>query len=113
MNIYHKILCTTEFAPCVHSHSFPTRRSSYLGRADAPGGDGRRPARHRYGHGPRGGNGLGAGTDRRLHRRGGPSPRPGSATHLHRSEEHTSELQSRFELVCRHMIEKNTLTYMT
>src|SRR5699024_12013371 len=31
------------------------------------------------------------------------------ATHLKRSEEHTSELQSRFDLVCRLLLEKKTI----
>src|SRR2546429_6835193 len=54
-----------------------------------------------------------------LHRRGlGRRLRPGRAPHraqgpghgLHRSEEHTSELQSRLHLVCRLLLEKkNTL----
>src|SRR5437870_10679798 len=30
-----------------------------------------------------------------------------------RSEEHTSELQSRGHLVCRHLLEKKIITYMT
>src|SRR2546422_5965332 len=38
------------------------------------------------------------------HRRGPPGP--AGRTHPHRSEEHTSELQSRLHLVCRLLLEK-------
>src|SRR5437868_14990222 len=67
-------------------HSFPTRRSSDL----------------RY--------------SRRLfllvlarRRSSGPESRDRSATGIQRSEEHTSELQSRFDLVCRLLLEKKKL----
>src|SRR5699024_12837965 len=83
-------------------HSFPTRRSSDLHdvRRPLPGtvrpglrprfqlgtpGSGREPARGGAGH-------VASGRRRR--------GRPG------RSEEHTSELQSRFDLVCRLLLEK-------
>src|SRR5438309_7805074 len=36
----------------------------------------------------------------------GASPRPGSPPRRSRSEEHTSELQSQFHLVCRLLLEK-------
>src|SRR3989449_4326987 len=36
----------------------------------------------------------------------GPPPRPRGGAHHHRSEEHTSELQSRLHLVCRLLLEK-------
>src|SRR5215203_6939026 len=67
-------------------HSFPTRRSSDLGRARHGGGgeDGRHRAQ-RY-----------RGDRRRCHER----------RHGLRSEEHTSELQSRQYLVCRLLLEK-------
>src|SRR5699024_12751562 len=71
-------------------HSFPTRRSSDLSscawRANAA-------------HGP-------------LRRTRAPPPRPPRARRTRRrrarsrSEEHTSELQSRFDLVCRLLLEK-------
>src|SRR5437868_8955916 len=61
-------------------HSFPTRRSSDLDRDD---GD----------------------DDQQLDQReGGPSTLNGGI--VERSEEHTSELQSRFDLVCRLLLEK-------
>src|SRR5207249_10327598 len=76
-----------------HVHSFPTRRSSDLmgairesgdcearaGGAESPGGpiQCQRPDRHRV-----------------------------KRSVLRRSEEHTSELQSRFDLVCRLLLEK-------
>src|SRR2546422_2476706 len=37
---------------------------------------------------------------------GGSSPRPAETTSIPRSEEHTSELQSRLHLVCRLLLEK-------
>src|SRR5437868_7234776 len=59
-------------------HSFPTRRSSDLG------------------------------VPRRRHRLGEPRPQNGVRDAQCRSEEHTSELQSRFDLVCRLLLEKKT-----
>src|SRR5438046_8041915 len=41
-----------------------------------------------------------------LGHRGGPLPRPGAALRRARSEEHTSELQSLTNLVCRLLLEK-------
>src|SRR3712207_8378057 len=65
---------------------------------------------HDPAHVPRGG--AGAGARRRRRRRGG-GPRahgvarlPAAAGGLRRSEEHTSELQSRQYLVCRLLLEK-------
>src|SRR5204863_3095282 len=71
-------------------HSFPTRRSSDLAPAADP------PAARRQA-GPRG-RGL---PHRRRQARGG------------RSEEHTSELQSRRELVCSLLLEKKTSSFRT
>src|SRR5438309_9259830 len=69
-------------------HSFPTRRSSDLrGRA-------RKPARS---------DRVCAGIRRRVDRG---RARGGTAALLVRSEEHTSELQSQFHLVCRLLLEK-------
>src|SRR5699024_12876328 len=73
--------------PC-DLHSFPTRRSSDLGVwRKAPGrirGDQHDRARAAL-----------------------PHPRERRVDHRHRrSEEHTSELQSRFDLVCRLLLEK-------
>src|SRR5687768_11819890 len=68
-----------------HLHSFPTRRSSDLLRPRAPS-EARRPDRphpHLVGRDRRGGLDVQA-----------------------RSEEHTSELQSRLHLVCRLLLEK-------
>src|SRR5580693_10428427 len=44
----------------------------------------------------------------------GPGSRPGSPRSAARSEEHTSELQSQFHLVCRLLLEKknNTITIL-
>src|SRR6266513_4596640 len=36
---------------------------------------------------------------------------PARAAHRRRSEEHTSELQSRFDLVCRLLLEKKNIIY--
>src|SRR5699024_12404858 len=79
-------------AGTVHLLSFPTRRSSDLRhRTDTvvPGRAG--SAVHR----------LGAAAPRRLGTGGAAAPR--------RSEEHTSELQSRFDIVCRLLLEKKKL----
>src|SRR5690606_41073877 len=99
------------FCPSAHHldlHSFPTRRSSdltravrepaaedTLGQAAAPfaAGTGRRPRSGRSHH-HRGSGGTG--TD----------PQRAGALSLRRSEEHTSELQSRENLVCRLLLEK-------
>src|SRR5207249_8767062 len=78
-------------------HSFPTRRSSDLipraGRRAAT-----RAARSGSARAPSGGR---APSDR------GDGTRPGAPG---RSEEHTSELQSRFDLVCRLLLEKKKET---
>src|SRR5207249_11665363 len=70
-------------------HSFPTRRSSDLGSEQDPAALLARVdlALEVY-----------AGQELLLHRLRGRD--------LHRSEEHTSELQSRFDLVCRLLLEK-------
>src|SRR5699024_11381221 len=72
-------------------HSFPTRRSSDLRRTGQSGhrgcSRGRPPRRRRS----------------RSSRRAG----------CRRSEEHTSELQSRFDLVCRLLLEKKKKTAIT
>src|SRR5690625_5585714 len=81
-------------------HSFPTRRSSdLLGRSARE-----RPvlvllSRHRAS------GGSPAGPGRRRSKGGAPSS-PGRAA---RSEEHTSELQSRGHLVCRLLLEKKKI----
>src|SRR5437868_11773292 len=85
----------------LHLHSFPTRRSSDLpARVPLRGalGLGRRSEGHQ---GPRGGC---------AHPPVGREPRPGESGR--RSEEHTSELQSRFDLVCRLLLEKKKQTTM-
>src|SRR5689334_23406947 len=85
-------------------HSFPTRRSS-----DLEGG--------RRAGGPAAGAGGGAGA------RGGVAPLYTRTRCLYtlaarmaeldrRSEEHTSELQSQFHLVCRLLLEKKNFAYM-
>src|SRR5439155_13387183 len=74
-------------------HSFPTRRSSDLGWP--------RTSRGRAGR--RGRAAVAAAGSR-----GSRGPVPGRAGPWPRSEEHTSELQSRGQLVCRLLLEKNT-----
>src|SRR5438309_9147946 len=69
------------YSPPRNLHSFPTRRSSDLCRVDSP----RLQARQRAGRGRR--------------------ARAGDRLRA-RSEEHTSELQSQFHLVCRLLLEK-------
>src|SRR5438067_8118532 len=71
-------------------HSFPTRRSSDLGLG--AGRRGRDSLRHEISF------------DRRIFHG---VKNPG------RSEEHTSELQSRFDLVCRLLLEKKNITIHT
>src|SRR5690606_41812564 len=89
-----------------HLLSFPTRRSSDLrGAASLAGHRGRRRlrpdrlARRRARRGPRVPGG-GARSER------GGGGRPGGRSRARRSEEHTSELQSRENLVCRLLLEK-------
>src|SRR5690606_39867822 len=89
-------------------HSFPTRRSSDLpSPAPAPRGrrsptPSRRPARWRP-------------STRRPAPTPGPSapPPPAVPRRRGRSEEHTSELQSRENLVCRLLLEKKNKTKTT
>src|SRR5699024_12419714 len=81
-----------------HLPSFPTRRSSDLpppGRRHLGAGAGRRQPMARTGSARCGGH-------RSAHRRL-LAPETGQ---VQRSEEHTSELQSRFDLVCRLLLEK-------
>src|SRR5207249_10902728 len=89
-------------------HSFPTRRSSDLARrlrsfwgeacrAASPGARARGIRCERAGRAR-----LRPSRARRPTR---PEPRPPESDNL-RSEEHTSELQSRFDLVCRLLLEK-------
>src|SRR5690349_24219348 len=86
-------------------HSFPTRRSS-----DLVGGEGtghalqQRPGQVAGGEVARGQPGP-AGPQPRLAARAGEERLAGQA----RSEEHTSELQSRRDLVCRLLLEKNNV----
>src|SRR5690606_42077853 len=82
-----------------HPHSLPTRRSSDLPSPSPPRGP---TARARPARPPRppGGPAL-AGQPGPQRRSAGPRPAA-----VHRSEEHTSELQSRENLVCRLLLEK-------
>src|SRR5439155_21441097 len=75
-------------------HSFPTRRSSDLISASHAAGDGTRRGV------PRAGNPRGMVSPSR------PSARRDLVAERNRSEEHTSELQSRGHLVCRLLLEK-------
>src|SRR5207249_10948797 len=94
-------------------HSFPTRRSSDLRHPDfenvwlAGGGSG-----HGFKHGPFVGEYIAA----RIVARTDPEPRFSLTAKkirrrrtVYRSEEHTSELQSRFDLVCRLLLEKKKM----
>src|SRR5690606_41953336 len=88
-------------------HSFPTRRSSDLERPPRGTGRAHSPARgaHVGGGARRRGPRAGARRPpRRPDRRARPRLRAGAA--VPRSEEHTSELQSRENLVCRLLLEK-------
>src|SRR5699024_11886769 len=70
--------------PCVrrHRHSFPTRRSSDLSRIPC------------------------SAVTRAMSRKFACTGRTSRPAPVSRSEEHTSELQSRFDLVCRLLLEK-------
>src|SRR5690606_41071061 len=77
-------------------HSFPTRRSSDLACVlDV-----------RFQPGGRGGGGRGRAADRARRLEAGAGPARGGGRGLRRSEEHTSELQSRANLVCRLLLEQ-------
>src|SRR2546430_13307392 len=99
------------YGPHQNLHSFPTRRSSdLLGEAGTAPEDGPLGA-HRA---RKGGllavplTPLGAATSRGFERRtrGVPQvPRPRAAVFRRRSEEHTSELQSQSNIVCRLLLE--------
>src|SRR5699024_12358653 len=102
------------FSSC-HCHpqylpSFPTRRSSDLPRS-------RRPPRNSSRHPCRGEarcrrcTSSAAPPARLAPRRGSGVCATGSCEE--RSEEHTSELQSRFDLVCRLLLEKKKITNRT
>src|SRR5699024_11528790 len=100
-------LVSLRSAPTSPSHSFPTRRSSDLrrprGGREAAAGD--LPARRGASAARRQERRVGLHTTSALpllRRRGGL-----------RSEEHTSELQSRFDLVCRLLLEKKSTTTFT
>src|SRR5207249_11216339 len=102
----HISLFSQRSAPHPPLHSFPTRRSSDLPRR---GGRSlpRRPK------GPRDVLAAPSWRGRRLQRRSiarrdgvSPPPRRDGSRNHRRSEEHTSELQSRFDLVCRLLLEK-------
>src|SRR5439155_21112365 len=80
------------YAPSRDLHSFPTRRSSDLAELVALG----RRCAHSFCHGWT--------IDKRC--RQGRSGK--TSSRLRRSEEHTSELQSRGHLVCRLLLEKKT-----
>src|SRR5690625_7360049 len=83
--------------------SFPTRRSSDLHLAsEVPLEAGARRALPD----------LGGGAAARRGRPRLPPPRPGRCDRIRRSEEHTSELQSRGHLVCRLMLEKKQQRYI-
>src|SRR5689334_23918419 len=56
------------------------------------------------------GDGDRDGCERRRHGGGGEGDRVGKRARCHRSEEHTSELQSQFHLVCRLLLEKKKKT---
>src|SRR5207249_11490151 len=88
-----------------HLHSFPTRRSSDLSAPAAPAA-----TTGPLSHAPSAAKPPGAHRHRREIRRGevfiASPPLYRSSAAQRRSEEHTSELQSRFDLVCRLLLEK-------
>src|SRR5699024_11672301 len=105
------VCCVVSSAPAPHPlHSFPTRRSSDLFHR-SEGVELFQVVRLRLGGGD---EVLQGGFSEGFIPFGGPTgQRPGAlegwpdaAHEWHRSEEHTSELQSRFDLVCRLLLEK-------
>src|SRR5687768_18212485 len=99
------------YVPTRQLHSFPSRRSPDLdaGPGRPAGQDGRRE---------RGGGGLSRGRPLEARRDAGPSDsrrmseigKFKSEISDARSEEHTSELQSRLHTACRLLLDKKTLT---
>src|SRR5207249_10686129 len=92
--------------PLLHLHSFPTRRSSDLPPGLYPQGGRLHTGKGRHDRAP---------ADLEVERsRNGMNRVPNSlcfqtsSIHAPRSEEHTSELQSRFAPVCRLLLEKIT-----
>src|SRR5690349_24242684 len=77
-------------------HSFPTRRSSDLSPRRGPRATMRAAPSGR----------ACASRSSTTATRRCPTERPGGSASRHRSEEHTSELQSRRDLVCRLLLEK-------
>src|SRR5690242_21476807 len=80
-------------------HSFPTRRSSDLDQGERRGQVGER----QYGMVDKDQEFA---ADCRADKRGCYNPPPGGLSQRVRSEEHTSELQSHVNLVCRLLLEK-------
>src|SRR5207249_9218001 len=91
---YFSLLFFQHSGPPLHLHSFPTRRSSDLDFFETmpPAPPRSPPARRRPGRGADSNSARCSGRYLNQH-------------HV-RSEEHTSELQSRFDLVCRLLLEK-------
>src|SRR5699024_12438685 len=96
-------LCLSAYFNPSRLPPFPTRRSSDLPRAPPRR---RRSCRPRWSPRPAGGTSRPTNASpARRSERGAPLGR-GPHTRTSRSEEHTSELQSRFDLVCRLLLEK-------
>src|SRR5690606_41550589 len=101
--LHEAVLLGTWLLDHLELHSFPTRRSSDLGAAPVPHPGRPRGARPGAAAGFRGHGVGGAG----LHRPGaGKEVTAGAQRFGTRSEEHTSELQSREKIVCRLLLEK-------
>src|SRR5207253_11454520 len=95
--------------PTPHLHSFPTRRSSDLSRAQSRADANSYPCSRRFPYGSVSTTIVRMPIRSKSARRGKErysSPRFSTASRIRRSEEHTSELQSRGHLVCRLLLEK-------
>src|SRR5690606_40177807 len=111
--LYSRLCCYRQTSSFSHSLNFsPTRRSSDLGPPETT------ETTNGFGAGGRGSVRSGdVRTHRRLHprgcrgRRGSRRDRRGRRLRPPRSEEHTSELQSRENLVCRLLLEKKKQQY--
>src|SRR5699024_12091419 len=94
-------MSSTAILPPSLPDALPISRAQLPARRLDPGGA-RQPARDRAG---------GGGAARRGLRGPHPLPPRGRDARRLRSEEHTSELQSRFDLVCRLLLDKRNITY--
>src|SRR5207247_4571791 len=100
------VIFLTAYRPSRYPHSFPTRRSSDLGPSQAERRSAPERAAVRAAHRPCGGGTRDALLPRAGRREYGARRPIRQPPQFERSEEHTSEIQSRVDLVCRLLLEK-------